>query len=536
MVTARRRSPSTRTRRARAGGSPPPSPTPRCPVLTIEDLGVLRDVAVDGDRVDRRRSPRPTRAAPRWTRSATTSCSRSRPPATATSRCGSRSSPAWTTDWMTDAGKRKLREYGIAPPTGRAAAPGPIRAAARREVPALRLARHPRGRPLRLDLVQGALRVPRVPRAVRPLQGALMAAQHLTEPRDERIADACSRAPSADRRLAAPRALPRPRVAAVRPLTDAAVEVTFAVPPRAARRVRLPRRAARRPARRRSTATRCGARTRSAGVDRRRRRAAISVAIKRDLGGRFSTWAPSELAPGDELDVMSPQGTFTSTSPTSTARTSPASPRARASRRSWRSPRTVLARVRDLAVHARLHEPLDDRRDVPRGARRPQGPLPGAARAAPRALARAARGAAAVGPHRRGAAAPRSSTRSCCPTPSTSGSSAGRSSSSQLCRDTLDDIGVAPRARPLRAVHDGRAAAAIEAPSGRPVAGAAADEPVRRIEFTLDGLSSTRRESRSPRTSRSSTPRCACGPTCRSPARAACAAPAARAWSRAPSR
>jgi ring-1,2-phenylacetyl-CoA epoxidase subunit PaaD len=25
-------------------------------------------------------------------------------------------SPAWTTDWMSDAGKRKLLEYGIAPP------------------------------------------------------------------------------------------------------------------------------------------------------------------------------------------------------------------------------------------------------------------------------------------------------------------------------------------------------------------------------------------------------------------------------------
>ena len=27
-----------------------------------------------------------------------------------------RMAPAWTTDWITDAGKRKLREYGIAPP------------------------------------------------------------------------------------------------------------------------------------------------------------------------------------------------------------------------------------------------------------------------------------------------------------------------------------------------------------------------------------------------------------------------------------
>lgn len=28
-------------------------------------------------------------------------------------------SPAWTTDWMTDEGKRKLKEYGIAPPNPR---------------------------------------------------------------------------------------------------------------------------------------------------------------------------------------------------------------------------------------------------------------------------------------------------------------------------------------------------------------------------------------------------------------------------------
>ena len=28
--------------------------------------------------------------------------------------------PAWTTDWITDDGRRKLREYGIAPPSGNA--------------------------------------------------------------------------------------------------------------------------------------------------------------------------------------------------------------------------------------------------------------------------------------------------------------------------------------------------------------------------------------------------------------------------------
>jgi ring-1,2-phenylacetyl-CoA epoxidase subunit PaaD len=31
-------------------------------------------------------------------------------------------SPAWTTDWISDEGRRKLREYGIAPPGGTAAA------------------------------------------------------------------------------------------------------------------------------------------------------------------------------------------------------------------------------------------------------------------------------------------------------------------------------------------------------------------------------------------------------------------------------
>lgn len=29
-------------------------------------------------------------------------------------------SPAWTTDWMSDAGKEKLKAYGIAPPQGKA--------------------------------------------------------------------------------------------------------------------------------------------------------------------------------------------------------------------------------------------------------------------------------------------------------------------------------------------------------------------------------------------------------------------------------
>jgi ring-1,2-phenylacetyl-CoA epoxidase subunit PaaE len=97
-------------------------------------------------------------------------------------------------------------------------------------------------------------------------------------------------------------------VSAVRPLTDDAVEVTFAIPEElhgefdyfAGQHVAL--------------------RTNIDGHEVRRSYSlcrppspgSISVAIKRDRGGRFSTWAQSELRPGDRIDVMSPQGTFTS--------------------------------------------------------------------------------------------------------------------------------------------------------------------------------------------------------------------------------
>lgn len=41
----------------------------------------------------------------------------------------------------------------------------------------------------------------------------------------------------------------------------------------------------------------------------------LSVAIKRDAGGLFSNWANDTLQPGQKMEVMSPQGTFTSNLP-----------------------------------------------------------------------------------------------------------------------------------------------------------------------------------------------------------------------------
>lgn len=101
---------------------------PEIPVLTIEDLGVLRDVRTD--------------AAGRVTVDITPTYSGC--PAMdairddiilALTADGFADvevrlvlSPAWTTDWMSENGKRKLVEYGIAPPTGRAThGQGPIR-------------------------------------------------------------------------------------------------------------------------------------------------------------------------------------------------------------------------------------------------------------------------------------------------------------------------------------------------------------------------------------------------------------------------
>jgi ring-1,2-phenylacetyl-CoA epoxidase subunit PaaD len=99
---------------------------PEVPVLTIDDLGVLRDVAVVGERVTVTITP---------TYSGCPAMDTIRDDVIlALTAAGFDDvevrlvlAPAWTTDWMTDAGKQKLVDYGIAPPTGRAAVNGPIR-------------------------------------------------------------------------------------------------------------------------------------------------------------------------------------------------------------------------------------------------------------------------------------------------------------------------------------------------------------------------------------------------------------------------
>ena len=88
---------------------------PEIPVLTIADLGVLRDIAVSDGHVEVSITPTYS-GCPAMNMIALEI-------ELALEREGIRRpkihtvlSPAWTTDWMSDDGRRKLREYGIAPP------------------------------------------------------------------------------------------------------------------------------------------------------------------------------------------------------------------------------------------------------------------------------------------------------------------------------------------------------------------------------------------------------------------------------------
>ncbi|MDU0367529.1 1,2-phenylacetyl-CoA epoxidase subunit PaaD [Microbacterium sp. NPDC089180] len=98
---------------------------PEVPVLTIDDLGVLRDVRLDGETVT-------VTITPTYSGCPAVDAIRDDIVLALTSAgfddvvVSTTLTPAWTTDWMSDAGRRKLTEYGIAPPSGRAPA-GPIR-------------------------------------------------------------------------------------------------------------------------------------------------------------------------------------------------------------------------------------------------------------------------------------------------------------------------------------------------------------------------------------------------------------------------
>ncbi|MEV0225545.1 1,2-phenylacetyl-CoA epoxidase subunit PaaD [Streptomyces sp. NPDC050704] len=97
-------------------------PDPELPMLTLADLGVLRDVEVteDGTVVA---SLTPTYSGcPAMAEMRAGVAARLRAAGFARVEIRTVLNPPWTTDWITPAGRRKLAEHGIAPP---GAAPRP---------------------------------------------------------------------------------------------------------------------------------------------------------------------------------------------------------------------------------------------------------------------------------------------------------------------------------------------------------------------------------------------------------------------------
>jgi ring-1,2-phenylacetyl-CoA epoxidase subunit PaaD len=88
---------------------------PEIPVLTIADLGVLRDVAVSDGRVEVAITPTYSGCPAMNMIKLEIELALARE-GILNSSVRTVLAPAWTTDWMSDDGRRKLREYGIAPP------------------------------------------------------------------------------------------------------------------------------------------------------------------------------------------------------------------------------------------------------------------------------------------------------------------------------------------------------------------------------------------------------------------------------------
>jgi ring-1,2-phenylacetyl-CoA epoxidase subunit PaaD len=88
---------------------------PEIPVLTIADLGVLRDVALRDGRIEVAITPTYS-GCPAMNMIAVEVTLALESAGFREPKVSIVLSPAWTTDWMSEEGRRKLRDYGIAPP------------------------------------------------------------------------------------------------------------------------------------------------------------------------------------------------------------------------------------------------------------------------------------------------------------------------------------------------------------------------------------------------------------------------------------
>lgn len=92
---------------------------PEVPVLSVIDLGIIRDVTLEGDTVEVKITPTYS-GCPALKAIEQNIIDTLRDKGFPKSRVVTVYSPAWTTDWMSEEAKEKLRKYGIAPPQGTA--------------------------------------------------------------------------------------------------------------------------------------------------------------------------------------------------------------------------------------------------------------------------------------------------------------------------------------------------------------------------------------------------------------------------------
>lgn len=91
-------------------------PDPEVPVVTIEDLGILRHLEVDEARRHVAVTITPTYSGCPAMEAIERTIRHEAGRAGYTCDVRTRLSPAWTTDWMSQRGRERLREFGIAPP------------------------------------------------------------------------------------------------------------------------------------------------------------------------------------------------------------------------------------------------------------------------------------------------------------------------------------------------------------------------------------------------------------------------------------
>ena len=91
---------------------------PEIPVISVVDLGIVRKVRETGDGLEVVITP--TYSGCPATRQIEQDIGTALAEAGIAARLSIVLSPAWTTDWISEAGREKLEGYGIAPPVGRA--------------------------------------------------------------------------------------------------------------------------------------------------------------------------------------------------------------------------------------------------------------------------------------------------------------------------------------------------------------------------------------------------------------------------------